>query len=249
MRIHAIQTGTVAVTSAWREGVGRGKRRLGSSSRRLIRAPAVAGIAYTTAWVLGLAVWPSNLDVAASNIMVVATYSAHQGAAMTQYLLIEGLAAIALAIVVIALGQAARRRGADRLGQATVVAGLTAVAISLAQCALGLLLAGSVAPDGDTDRAGRLFDLINRMDGVKMFALAAMAAAGVGVVRRAVLPRWLGYTAALLTVALIASGAGYLLLNTIFAQAALVAGPLLLVWVTGVGVALARTNRSGEAAA
>jgi hypothetical protein len=249
LRIHAIQTGTVAVTSAWREGVGRGKRRLGSSSRSLLTAPAVAGIAYTTAWLLGLAVWPSNLDVAASNVKVVATYSPHQGAAMTQYLLIEGLAAIALAIVVIALGQAARRRGADRLGQATVVAGLTAAAISLAQCALGLLLAGSVAPDGDTDRAGRLFDLINRMDGVKMFALAAMAVAGVGLVRRAVLPRWLGYTAALLTVALIVSGAGYLLLNTTLVQAVFVSGPLLLVWVTGAGVALARTNRSGEAAA
>ena len=28
MKMHAIQTGTVAVTSAWREGVGHGKRRL-----------------------------------------------------------------------------------------------------------------------------------------------------------------------------------------------------------------------------
>jgi len=28
MKIHAIQTGTVAVTTAWREGVGHGKRRL-----------------------------------------------------------------------------------------------------------------------------------------------------------------------------------------------------------------------------
>jgi hypothetical protein len=28
MKIHAIQTGTVAVTSAWREGVGQGARRL-----------------------------------------------------------------------------------------------------------------------------------------------------------------------------------------------------------------------------
>jgi hypothetical protein len=164
---------------------------------------------------------------------------------MAQYLLVEGLAAIALAVVAIALGQAARRRGAERLGQATVVAGLTAAALSLAQCALGLLLAGSVAPDGETDRAGRLFDLINRMDGVKMFALAAMAVAGVGLVRRAVLPRWLGYTAAFLTVALVASGAGYLLLNTTLAQVVFVSGPLLLVWVTGSGMALTRTTSMG----
>jgi hypothetical protein len=239
--IHAIQTGTVAVR--------RGKRHLGRRGRSLIAAPALAGIAYTTAWVLGLAVWPSNLDVAATDDKVLATYSAHQGAAMTQYLLIEGVAAIALAVVVIALGQAARRRGAERLGVATVVAGLTAAVLSLVQCGLGLLLAGSAAPDGEADRAGRLFDLINRMDGVKMFALATLAAAGVGLVRRAVLPRWLGYTAALLTVALIASGVGYLLLNTTLAQAVFVSGPLLLVWVTGAGIAVARTSRSDKAAA
>jgi hypothetical protein len=219
------------------------KMSVGRRSRNLMTAPAVAGIAYTAAWVLGLAVWPSNLDVAATNDEVLATYRAHQGAAVTQYLLVEGLAAIALAVVVLALGQAARRRGAERLGVTAMVAGLTAAALSLVQCALGLVLAGWVAPDREAERAGRLFDLINRMDGVKMFALGAMAVAGVGLARRAVLPRWLGYTAALLTVALIASGAGYLLLSSTFAQAAFVAGPLLLVWVTGAGVALARTSR------
>jgi hypothetical protein len=222
---------------------------VGRRSRSLITAPAVAGIAYTAAWLLGLAVWPSNLDVATENAKVVATYSAHQGAAITQYLLVEGLAAIALAVVVTALGKAARRRGAERLGRAALIAGLAAVAVSLAQCALGLLLAGSAAPDGETDRAGRLFDLIDRMDGVKMFALAAMAVAGIGLAGRVVLPRWLGYTGAVLAVALSASGAGYLLLNTTLAQAVLVSGPLLLVWVTGAGVALARTSRSGQAGA
>jgi hypothetical protein len=220
---------------------------LGQRGRSLITAPAVAGIAYATAWVLGLAVWPSNLGVAASNFKVVATYRAHQGAALTQYVLVEGVAAIALAVVVIALGQAARRRGARGLGVASVVAGFTAAALSLVECALGLLLAGFVAPDGDTDRAGRLFDLINRIDGLKMFALAVLAVAGVGLVRRAVLPRWLGYWA-LLAVALMASGAGSLMLNTTLAPAAYVSGPLLLVWVTGAGIALARTHRSRAAA-
>jgi hypothetical protein len=78
---------------------------------------------------------------------------------------------------------------------------------------------------------------------MKMFALAAMAAAGVGLACRKVLPRWLDYTAAVLTVTLIASGAGYLVLSTTLAQAVFVAGPLLLVWVTGAGVALGRTSR------
>jgi hypothetical protein len=229
VRIRGIQAGTLALTSAWREGVVRSERRVGSS---LITAPALAGIAYTTAWLLGLAVWPSNLDVAASDVTVLATYRAHQGAALMQYVLVEGLAAIALAVVVVALGRAARGREADWLGLAAMVAGLTAAVLSLVECALGLLLAGFVAPDREADRAGRLFDLINRLDGVKMLALAAMAVAGVGLVRRPVLPRWLGFTAAILTVALIASGAGYLLLKTTLAHAAFVSGPLLLVWVT-----------------
>jgi hypothetical protein len=221
---------------------------LGRRSRSLITASAAASVAYATAWVLGLAVWRLNLDVAASNVKVLATYRAHQGAAMTQYVLVEGVAAIALAVVVIALGRAARARDADRLGLATLVAGLAAAVLSLVECALGLLLAGSVAPDGDTNRAGRLFDLINRIVRLKMLALAVLAVAGVGLVRRSVVPRWFGYSAALLTIALIASGAGYLLLNATLAQAAYVSGPLLLVWVTGAGIALARTHRSRAAA-
>jgi EmrB/QacA subfamily drug resistance transporter len=208
-------------------------------NRSLITAPALAGIAYTTAWVMGVAVWPSNLDVAASDARVVAAYGAHEGTALTQYLLIEGVAAIALAVVALAIGRAARDRGAETLRRAVVAAGLTAAALSLAQCALGLLLAGSVAPAGETDRAGRLFDLINRMDGVKMLALAGMAVAGVGLARRGVLPRWLGYASGCLAVALISSGAGYLLLNTTLAQAVFVSGPLLLIWVTGAGISIA----------
>ena len=237
MKIEAIQTASAPRLSA------------GRRNHNLLTAPAVAGVAFTTAWVSGLAAWPSNLDVGASNVKVLATYRAHQGAAMTQYLLVEGLAALALAVVVVALGRAARRREASGLAVATVVAGLTAAALSLVECALGLLLAGSVAPDGETGRAGRLFDLINRTDGVKMFALAGMAVAGVGLVRRLVLARWLGFTAALLATTMIASGVGLVLLNGALAQVVFVSGPLLLVWVTGAGVALALTSRSDRAAA
>jgi len=70
------------------------------------------------------------------------------------------------------------------------------------------------------------------MDGAKMLALAAMALAGVALARRGgPLPRWLGYVAAALTAAMIASGVGYLLLSNTLAQAAAVSLPLLLIWV------------------
>jgi hypothetical protein len=77
---------------------------------------------------------------------------------------------------VIALGRAAHRRKTGRLG-------LAAAALSALECAPGLLLTGFVAPDRGTERAGRLFGLINRLDGVKMFALAALAVAGVALAR------------------------------------------------------------------
>jgi hypothetical protein len=206
---------------------------------RLLTAPAAAGVAYLVAWVTGLAVWPSNLDVAASGSQVIAAYTGHRGVAMTQSLLVHGVAAVALAIVVLALGQAARRRDAGPLTQATVVAGVGAAAVSLLQCALGLLLAGSAVPDGDTGRAGSLFAAINRLDGLKMLALAVMAASGAALVRRThLLPGWLGYLGALLAVALVVSGIGYLLLSSTLAPSAYVAGLLLLAWVTSAGISL-----------
>jgi hypothetical protein len=145
----------------------------------------------------GLAVWPSNLDVAASGAKVVSAYTGHQGVAVTQYLLVEGLAAIALAVVVIALARAVRQRGAGRLASVVVIAGIGAVTVSLVECALGLLLAGAAVPDGETGRTGTLYHLINRLDGAKMLALAVLALASVALARRGgLLPRWLGYVAA-----------------------------------------------------
>jgi hypothetical protein len=195
-------------------------------------------------WVTGLAVWPSNLNVAASGAKVASAYSGHQGVAMTQYLLVEGAAAIALAVVAIALARAAGRAGAGRAGRVAGLAGSGAAIVSLVQCALGLWLVGGAVPNGETARAGSLFHLINRMDGAKMLVLATMALAGAAVARRTdLLPRWLRYNAALLAVSLSASGVGYLLLNNAIAQAAAIALPLLMIWVAATGVTLGRTGR------
>lgn len=219
----------------------RGATRTGHRGMRI--APAAAGIAFVAAWVTGLAVWPTNLNVATSGAKVVSAYAGHQGAAMAQYVLVEGLAAIALTIVVIALGRAARRRGARRLGDVVALAGIGAAIVSLIESGLGLVLAGAAVPDGETSRAGMLFHLINRLDGVKMLALATMALAGVALARRArVLPRWLGHVAALLALAMIVSGAGYLVLSTTLSQAAAVSLTLLLIWVAGTGVTLGRAR-------
>lgn len=212
--------------------------------RGWLTAPAAAGLAFATAWAAGLAVWPSNLNVAASGAQVVTAYAGHQGVAMTQYLLVEGVAAIALAIVVLTLGRAGSRRGAERAGRVVLLAGGGAVIVSLLECFFGLLLATGAVPDGETARAGALFHLINRLDGLKMLALAAVALAGVRLARRGgVVAGRLAYVAALLAVAMTTSGIGYLLLNNTVAQAAAASLGLLLIWVVATGVTLGHRSR------
>jgi hypothetical protein len=72
-----------------------------------------------------------------------------------------------------------------------------------------------------------------------MFALAITAVSLAAVNSpRPVLPRWLRVTAVLLAVALAASGYAYLSLDNSLGWTAYVSGVLLLIWVTGTGIAL-----------
>lgn len=52
-----------------------------SGHRGMLAAPAATGIAFVVAWLTGLAVWPSNLDVSASDAKVLSAYTGHQGVA------------------------------------------------------------------------------------------------------------------------------------------------------------------------
>jgi hypothetical protein len=213
-------------------------------ARWLLRFPAVAGITYTVVWIVGLAIWPINLAVNATDAEVISAFSGHQAVGMLQYLLVEGIAGLALAGVVLALGRASRQRGANQLGLAAVVVGLSAAAVSMSQCVLGVLMSGWLIPQHATSQVGNIFSLVNRLDGVKMFLLALLAIVGVGLIRQVrVLPRWLAFAGVLLALAMLASGVGYLLLNPALSMAAAVSLPLVLIWVTGAGLSLAWANR------
>ena len=85
----------------------------GHAGRRTA-GPAVAGLVYVAAWVTGLVIGPASLDVTAPGTAVVTAYAESQGAAIAQALLTQGVAAVALAVVVLALGQ---RDTARRLGR------------------------------------------------------------------------------------------------------------------------------------
>jgi hypothetical protein len=85
-----------------------------------------------------------------------------------------------------------------------------------------------------------LFQMVNRMDGVKMLVLAVLGAA---IAAAPALPRWLRCTGAALAVAIAASGVVYLLL---LQGLMLLAGPalvLLLIFISGAGIWLGGSVR------
>ncbi len=203
--------------------------------------PAWAGICYVAAWAAGLASWPANLALNATSAQVAASYRAHPAGAASQYLLSEGLAGLLLGTVLAAAVISSRDRGLARPWP-TAAATAGAVAISLLQAVLGMFLI-TAATRHDIARAGELSNLVNRLDGVKMLALAAVAAylsARRTWDRRP--PKWLRVTAALAAAALTVSGLDYLLLANSLAWTVYISGPLLLAWIAATGIWLTRSS-------
>lgn len=207
----------------------------------------VAAVGYSAAWLAGLTVAAAGTDVTSSGAEVVRAVRGHEAATAGQYVLTELVAAAALAVTVAAVarytsGRAARRddRAGARASRGLRASAFAAAALSSVQGVLGLVLALVAVPGDDAATAGALSEAINRTDGVKMFVLAAMAMLAVRAGRGGALPGWLTPVAVALAVTVTASGVGYLLLVPSFALAAYASLPLLLVWVTGAGVAAAR---------
>ena len=202
------------------------------------RLPAVAGVGYSLAWIISLSVGAPNPSVAARGSQVVAAFAGHGGPAMAMFVLAEGVAAAALAVVVIAAARAARP-GPRRAGLAGAGFGIAAAVVSWAELAVGAWLvygpvAGRRAADAET-----AYQVLMRLDGAKMFLLAAMAVALSAVALTSpVLPRWLAPLGFALAASLVVSGLGYVLLAPGLAAAVYVSGILLLAFVTSTGVTL-----------
>jgi hypothetical protein len=213
--------------------VGASEQRTPVSSRRWpLRA---AAIGYSVAWIVGLLLTSSSTDVTSSGGAIVRE-DAPQAAALTlQFLLTEGVAALALLVVVIGFWRATAR-GAGRI--VGLVAGVAAVAISLSQTVLGICLIEIAVREADAALASSLTVSLNELDGVKMMMLAVMAfAVSSAQWRRQVrLPIWLLPTGIATGVALVASAFGYLARSNAFAAAAWISLPLLLLFITAVGL-------------
>jgi hypothetical protein len=205
-----------------------------SSGQWLLKAAAVG---YSVAWIVGLLLTSSSTDVTSSGAAIVRA-DAPQAVALTlQFLLTEGVAALAVLVVVIGFWRATAR-GAGRI--VGLGAGVAAVAISLSQTVLGICLVEIAVRGADATLASSLTVTLDELDGVKMLLLAVMVlAVSVAQWRRQVrLPIWLIPTGIATGVALVASAVGYLTGSNAFAAAAWISLPLLLIFVTAVGLCL-----------
>jgi hypothetical protein len=192
-------------------------------SRRPLRTAAVG---FSLAWIAGLSVPVPLVDVDAPASAAAAALSGHEGELAVQSLFVHGLAAAAIVVITLAV---ARALGDGRAARIARAAGLGAAGLSVLQCVIELVFAAT--------SEGGLIEAVNRLDGVKMVALGVLALAGSTVVA---LPRPLRALGPALAVAIFLSAAGYGLLVPALAPAAYLSLPLLLVWMTGSGLALAR---------
>jgi hypothetical protein len=206
-----------------------------TSARRfhsLLTVTGAIGTGYALSWIAGLSMPAPNPALNASGAAIVTAFAGHQSAGAVNFALTEGLPAVGIAVVSLALARAA---GGTR-GQVLRAAGVVATLISVAELALGLVLVRTTGAGA----AHLLWDTIDRIDGVKMLAFAVLGAAAYG---SAVLPRWLRYTGAALAVTMIASGMVYLLLAQSLMTAAGPALLFLLVLITGAGITLGAKAR------
>jgi hypothetical protein len=164
---------------------------------------------------------------------------------MAMFVLAEGVAAAALAVVVISAARAAGRSGARLAGLAGAGFGIAAAVVSWIELALGAWLVYGPVAGRRTATATTAYQVLTRLDGAKMFLLAAMAVAlsAVALTSHA-LPRWLAPLGFLLAASLVVSGLGYVLLAQGLASAVYVSGTLLLAFVTSTGVTLGVTPRT-----
>jgi len=199
--------------------------------------PVIAGIGYSLAWIISLSVGAPNPSVAARGSQVVAAFAGHGGPAMAMFVLAEGVAAAALGVVVISAARAARNSRARLAGLTGAGFGIAAAVVSWIELALGAWLVYGPVASRRTATAETAYQVLTRLDGAKMFLLAAMAVAlsAVALTSR-VLPRWLAPVGFLLAASLAVSGLGYALLAPGLASAVYVSGVLLLAFVTGTGV-------------
>jgi hypothetical protein len=210
-------------------------------NRAVVRVSVLAGAGYTIAWLASQLVGAPNPSIAAPGAQVVASFAGHGGPAMAMFVLAEGVAAVALAVIGVVVTRPARhqdaRPAARMAGQLAAGFAIAAAAVSWVELGLATWLFAVLVPDRRSGTAGAVYHAVNRLDGAKMFLLAVMVLALSAVAMTTpLLPRWLAPIGFVLAASLVVSGLGWVLLAPGLADAVYVSGILLLAFVTCSGV-------------
>lgn len=210
-----------------------------------LRLPALAGIAFSLSWIVGLGLWSASTKVGMSGEEIIGLYAGNERIALLQFFFTEGLPALAFAAVMILLGRRLASGGQAQLGRVVSATASAAAVLSLAQFGLGAYLCLAAAPAGDAAAAKAIVDSIGRADGAKMLLMAIFSFASFLALRRAkgLLPGFLQPLALTLAATILASGIGYLFLLDELSIAAYLSLPLLMAWITSVGIALSLRRR------
>src|SRR4051812_19617997 len=154
------------------------------------RLQMAAGVAFVSAWLVGLALatdGPKPDDPAAT---IAAYYGDHEVRSMIATLLIDGLAGLAIFALAYCLWR--YLSGEPRLGKVVLWAGIGAATASLVQMVTGLTMAYHAGHGGSPDGVETLFRVLNNGDTVKIALLAVtIAAASLAARRLGAFPRWL----------------------------------------------------------
>jgi hypothetical protein len=208
----------------------------------LLRLSAAAGILFSLSWIIGLSLWSSSTEVAQSGEEIIRAYLGSERIALAQFFFTEGLPAICLALVMTSFGKYSIAAGEISLGRTILAASWIAASLSFIQFSLGAYLCAVVVPADRPDAAKLAVDVLSRTDGAKMLSMTVFALACFRVLRKGKtdLPAWLSWAAIALAAAIFLSGIGYLFLLNGLSLAAYASLPLLLLWMTGVGIAMGR---------
>lgn len=189
-----------------------------------------AAISYVVAWVCGLILFAARPGPAATDAQLAAFYRDHPWSTSMQSVLVHGVAAAALTVVAWVVW----RRGF--VGRWWWGAATAAVAVSAVQLGLDLWRSNKA---GDP---AAIVHLIDRLDGLKMLALATMVAAGaVSLRRRRVIGRPLQTLGWLTTASAVAAGVAFLAgVEAVALAGAALAG--LLIWIPSIAQRVTATS-------
>ena len=204
------------------------------------RWAAAASATYVVSWVVGLLAAPA-VPAGASPVEVHEQLADHRLGALVQSLLVHGTAGAALGVLAVSLVRLAARRVGGR--GPVLFAGVGAATLSWVQVALFVVLLADL-DGGDPGRTSALREAIDRVDGVKLVALAVFAVAATIRAHRARLcQRWLVVAAWALAPLLLAGATSFVVASPLLTATLYVGLPLLLLVVGGTGIATWRRSR------